>query len=981
MRGVRFALGYMPHRLWGNILQAQFLEMESGKEFYTPREYIQNDSATGAYQRLTPMQREVVQQVDAYSDRNLYKAFSKKKSVKEFQDSVDKDTIQNYIRPYIEKHLFKALEIARENRIAVFVKDKSNRNVFPEDFIQIEKHPADPVFSFQYGESLSYSLNLIHGENKLILNQGYVEIVSFMPCSILLGDSLYFINEIDGKKLKPFMSREQVTIPVDMEQKYFATFVRNTLRDFNTITDGFPVKDLTPSREAELVLEEGLDHEPVWILSFQYNEHSVYPDSRLKRFVNYTGKTGAPEFTRFGRDFEWEERKAVVLNELGLRSRDQKNYILNEKFNKEDVSNIYTAINYMNEVGMLLTESGIKLRHRLLRNYYMGDIKLQLESREKEDWFDLHAVVHFNTHSVPFLELCNHILKGNREYTLPDGEIVVLPEEWFVRYRSMFEFGKIEDDRILVHKQHFSLIEESIGEFHSDTLAQLHKLNEVKSLPESRLPAGLNATLRNYQEEGFKWMCFLQQNGFGGCLADDMGLGKTLQAIAVLLRSKEELPVPEGSSPGVDELALKVGQLDMFGTATQKLTSLIVAPASLMHNWRSECNRFAPGLKVYMHLGGQRNRELTNFSYYDVILSTYHTVRQDIEKLAQFRFHYVILDESQMIKNSSSKLYQSMIELQSDHKMVLTGTPIENSLTDLWSQINFVNPGLLGTLSFFKRSFVFAIEKGKDEDRVEKLKELIRPFILRRTKQEVAQELPPITEQVRYCDMTEAQKRFYEEEKSFARNSILENLEEAGLEKSSMVVLGALTRLRQIANHPAMLEDHEDKDSGKFLEVYRDIESVISEGHKVLMFSSFVKHLELFRSKLETDGVKYAYLTGAQNQRQREKAVKEFQNNSACSVFLISLKAGGVGLNLTAADYVFILDPWWNPAVEMQAMSRAHRIGQEKNVFVYRFISNDSIEEKIQRLQARKRELAEEFVTSNNPLGNLSEKEILELFS
>ena len=261
------------------------------------------------------------------------------------------------------------------------------------------------------------------------------------------------------------------------------------------------------------------------------------------------------------------------------------------------------------------------------------------------------------------------------------------------------------------------------------------------------------------------------------------------------------------------------------------------------------------------------------------------------------------------------------------------------------------------------------------------LPELINPFILRRTKSEVAQELPPIYEQVRFCNMTDVQRRIYEEEKSLARNSILENLEEVGLAKSSIVVLQALTRLRQIANHPDMLEEFDGIDSGKFTEVCRDIESVISEGHKVLIFSSFVKHLNLFRSKIEEDGIHYAYLTGAQNQRQRESAVKDFQRKKSCSLFLISLKAGGVGLNLTAADYVFILDPWWNPAAEMQALNRAHRIGQEKNVFVYRFISNDTIEEKIQHLQVRKRELAETFITSNNPLRDLSEKELLELFS
>ncbi len=961
MRELRFALGYMPHRLWGSILQALFLEKESGKEFFIPIEYIQNDKSTSAYKRLSPIQREVVRIVDSYSDRNLHRMFSKKRTAKEFQDSVDSETIRNHIRPYVEKQLFSAFEIAREHSVSVFIKDKGNRNVFPEDFVRIEKFPADPVFIFKYNGGLSYSLNLIHGESRLIIHNSYTEIVSFEPCIILQGGSLFFINDINGKKLKPFLIKEEVQIPPDVEEKYFASFVRNTLRDYKTITEGFGVKEIPSLKAAELVLEEGLNKQAVWVLSFIYNGEAIHPDSEHRRFVNYTGKREAPGFECFERDFAWEESKVAMLNELGL-------------FSREDQGNLYAAISFINESGLLLGEAGIILRQRLDKDYFLGLIELKVESKEREDWFDLHAIVKFQSQSVPFFELRNYILEGIREYVLPSGEVAILPEEWFGRYRSLFEFGKIEADRIMIHKQHFSMMEGAVKDIHADTLSRLQKLNEVKLLPDLVLPSGLNAKLRDYQVEGYKWLCFLQQNGFGGCLADDMGLGKTLQAIAVLLRSKETQH--PGKEPAQDK-----GQLSMFENRKEKLTSLIIAPASLMHNWKTECNKFAPGLKVFTHVGSQRNRELTNFSYYDLILSTYHTVRQDISTLSEFDFHYIILDESQMIKNPSSKLYQSIIELKSDHKVVLTGTPIENSLADLWSQINFVNPGLLGTLSFFKRSFVHSIEKKGDEKREAKLKELINPFILRRTKQEVARELPPIHEQIRYCDMADDQKRFYEKEKSAARNSLLENLEEIGLEKSSMVVLQALTRLRQIANHPDMVDEKVGMNSGKFTEVYRDIESVLSEGHKVLMFSSFVKHLNLFRDRLDLDKLKYAYLTGGQTQRQREKAVFEFQNDPHCSLFLISLKAGGVGLNLTAADYVFILDPWWNPAAEMQALNRAHRIGQEKNVFVYRFISNDSIEEKIQRLQVRKRELAETFVTANNPLKSLSENELLELFS
>ncbi len=980
MRESRFALGYMPHRLWGSLLQPQVLEKEPGKDFYSLGEYVQNDSSTSAYQRLSPMQREVLQLVDEYSDRSLHRIFSKHKTVKQFQDQVDRPIIINHIRPYIEKKLYAILEIARENRIPVFLKDKSSRNIFPEDFLHLERIPATPVFSFRYEEQLSYALSLIHGDHQLILKDAPIQIVSNDPTSIILGTTLYFISDIDGKKLLPFMSRERILIPPQSERKYFASFVRNTLRDFNTLTEGFEVRTITPGRKAKLILEMGLSNKPVWILALHYNDYIISRNSPTRCFVKYLGEKENNAFEKFERDEAWEQQLVSELNEVGLRSGDETNFYLNHKFNKGDESDIYTAVNFVNEYGSFLQDSGIEISQRLNSEYYLERIDLDIDSREKADWFDIYGVVRLGRLEIPFLSLKSHILEGNRAYELPDGKIFILPEEWFARYRAMFEFGKSTGERIRIHKQHFSLVDKSVRGFQTETLKKLEALNRVESLPEMKLPEGLNASLRSYQVEGFRWLCLLQKNGFGGCLADDMGLGKTLQAIAVLLRSKEEGTEP-GSGLVNQENSIVGRQLSMFNAVSRKHTSLIVVPASLMHNWFRECRKFAPALKILMHIGTQRNRELSNFSYYDLVISTYHTVRQDSMQLSDFRFHYIILDESQMIKNPSSKLYNAIVTLQSEHKVVLTGTPIENSLTDLWSQINFVNPGLLGTLGFFKRSFVQAIEKKKDEAREEKLKELINPFILRRTKEEVARELPPLYEQVRYVNMSESQKRLYEEEKSRVRNAILENFEEVGKERSSMIILSALTRLRQIANHPDMLEEYEGQDSGKFSEVYRNIESVIAEGHKVLLFSSFVKHLDLFKSQLEEDGIGYAYLTGSRNQKQREEAVKNFQTKSKCSLFLISLKAGGVGLNLYAADYVFILDPWWNPAAEMQALSRAHRFGQENSVFVYRFISKDSIEEKIQGLQERKRELAETFVSSNNPLKSLSENELLELFS
>jgi len=329
-----------------------------------------------------------------------------------------------------------------------------------------------------------------------------------------------------------------------------------------------------------------------------------------------------------------------------------------------------------------------------------------------------------------------------------------------------------------------------------------------------------------------------------------------------------------------------------------------------------------------------------------------------------------------MVKNPGSKTYQAIMQLKADNRVVLTGTPIENSLTDLWAQINFLNPGLLGNLNFFRSEFQLPIEKNRDENKQEKLLKMIAPFVLRRTKAHVEPELPPVNEQIIYCDMDDHQELIYEREKSKARNLVIENLSKFGYQKSAIVILQSLTKLRQIANHPALVEDQYFSGSGKYDEIKRNLQSLLQEGYKTLVFSSFVKHLELVADYLENEGVNYARLTG--ETRNREEQIKEFQENEDCPFFLISLKAGGVGLNLTAAEYVLILDPWWNPAAELQAISRAHRIGQDKPVFVYRFISNGTLEEKILKLQERKAELANTFV--NNSLKGIHEEQVMELF-
>jgi SNF2 family DNA or RNA helicase len=434
-----------------------------------------------------------------------------------------------------------------------------------------------------------------------------------------------------------------------------------------------------------------------------------------------------------------------------------------------------------------------------------------------------------------------------------------------------------------------------------------------------------------------------------------MGLGKTLQTLTLLLR-------------------------EHGGTASAASPSLIVVPNSLVFNWQAEARKFAPALKCLQYTGLRRQEQLSKFADHHLIVTTYGTVRQDLELLLQFRFHYVVLDESQTIKNRDAKITRAVLQLQAAHRLSLTGTPIENSAMDLWTQMQFLNPGLLGSESFFGKYYAIPIEKERNERRAEALRKLTAPFIMRRTKEMVATELPPRTDQVQLCEMTAEQQRLYNETKGAIRQTLFSEQALDSLHTNKLQVLSGLQRLRQIAIHPRLVAPEEPIDSGKYTEMWEMLDNILQSGSKVLIFSQFVKFLQIVKYDLIQRGIRFSYIDGSV--RDRGKEVDNFQNDPGIQVFLISLKAGGTGLNLTAAEYVFILDPWWNPAIELQAMNRAHRIGQQKAVFVYKFITEGSIEEKILKLQERKQQLAGDIIqTEDNFFKLLDKDELMDLLA
>ena len=967
-----FALILTKHRIWGTILLPFIIVNDLHRKYFNLAEQLFPFPDTETLGTLSNEEREVVKILNDYSERNLFRLFSKNTNVKEFLEKITKEKNDKFIRPFIESRIYRSLTVARDEAIPVYFQKSKIRTLHPEDQLTICGDPGSPLFRFNRNEEQSsYSLDLETEGQIIKLNNSDIDILCNSPCIIRENNNIVFVSDVDGLKLKPFFTKDSILIPKNTEERYFSGFVLNAVNNFKVEGTGFEIIQTEPVKAPHLKLEIGLKGNPVMILKFNYSGKEFFIDETSTSFTVFENNNNQFTFRKYNRDFDWEKGCIKTLGELGFFTDNEVDFSPPTTGNNK-TGELYNLIEAVNKSWPDLAANGFILSgDNLPQKYNLKPVGISISHRIDNDWFDLKAIVNAGEWEIPFIHFRRNILDGIREYELPDGTILILPEAWFTKYRSIFEFGHSSEDSLRIHKKHFSLLPDTFDDKDCDGCGKLEKLLSPDKIPVLEVPKGLNCEMRRYQAEGLSWLHWLQSANLGGCLADDMGLGKTIQTLALLQYNNENLQ--SGQRRIIED------KTRLFENPVQKFTSLIIVPASLIYNWENEIKRFTPNLKVYSHRGNQRKKSASYFQSFDIILSSYHTVRQDIEIISAFHFHYVILDESQVIKNPGSMIFKTVIRLKSDYKLVLTGTPVENSLTDLWTQLNFVNPGLLGNLSFFRREFAKPIEKLGDDDKELQLRKIIKPFILRRTKEMVAKDLPSVTEQTLFCDMTEEQAKIYDEEKSAVRNSILKNIESSGMEKSAIVVLQGLMKLRQISNHPVMAYEDYLFGSGKFETVLQNMESVVSEGHKILVFSSFVKHLDLYAEVFRKNRTNFSLLTGSSINR--ERIVNGFQLDPGNKIFLISLKAGGLGLNLTAADYVFILDPWWNPAAEVQALSRAHRIGQDKSVFVYRYISSNSIEEKIVRLQEKKSKLADTFIHSNNPLKDIDLNQILDIIA
>jgi superfamily II DNA or RNA helicase len=968
------------HRKLGELLVPYFIERVAGQSFFQLLEIATSENSNNQKLNLSAQAIKVIEIAYEYSEKTLHKTFSKNKNLKDFFNTIEESLITQQIRPYIEKRISKCIEIISGSDLLIYKKEKNYMVVHDEELINVIKQPVQPVFNFIKTDSdFKYFLSLRgKGKDIKLFNQHH-SILSQKPCIVIVGKELLRVENIDSKKLLPFFTRDLITIPKSAERDYLDTFVKNAILNFPVKAIGFKIIEVNVEPKASLTLEPNLSGRPVLMLRFIYERAVFSYGSQKIAEVFLEEKDNTYIYFKYNRKIDVEERNVENLISSGFENEVGMAFKMKLLSGSPD-QQFFEFINWLNRNTCRLRELGFEInKPKTDKDYYLGSILLDLKIDDSLDWFDLKAVVTFGEFIFPFTRFRKHIIMGIREFTLPNNQVVILPDEWFANYREIFVFGNDEGDKIQLKKHHFQMLREAIGDESGNTLLKLSNKLELANTNDFKVPEKINATLREYQKVGANWMYQMYSNNFGGCLADDMGLGKTLQTLTLLMKVKEEISkstVIPASKKSTHQLSLF--DIPAFTGGEPLNTSLIVMPVSLLHNWENEINKFAPSLSVYKFFGTQRTRNFNELLTVDIVLASYGVVRNDIESLRELNFKYVILDESQSIKNPDSKIYKAVVQLQSEHKLVLTGTPIENSLTDLWAQLNFLNRDLLKSQHYFREEFVVPIEKHNDIEKQKKLQVIISPFILRRKKEEVVKELPSLTEQLLYCEMTEEQHKIYEKEKSYVRNMLFDTIDKQGYEKSAILILKALNKLRLLANHPILTEPDYEGDSGKFDEIMRSIENVVEEKHKVLIFSSYVKHLNLVAEYLKKQAWPFTMLTGAIKNRQN--VIDKFQKEEDTRVFLISLKAGGTGLNLTAADYVFMLDPWWNPASENQAISRAHRIGQDKKVFVYRFLSRDTIEEKIQLLQQRKSAMADLFINNNNPFKSIRKEDIVDLF-
>ena len=691
-----------------------------------------------------------------------------------------------------------------------------------------------------------------------------------------------------------------------------------------------------------------------WPEGIGWQERRVPPVAMLELHERHGSAQGTPLFAYDnaaieallpGRAVYDEQRRMVFLRDSAEEERKIE-ALWREGFTRYHSAVSIPTARIMDAIPKLM-EAGWQVR--IPDGIFAGSGDLELEISSGIDWFDVNGSVTFGAEKVRLPRLLNALRKGESVVRLDDGRLGLVRSEWREQLEPFLAAASDEQESGLRFRRNQVLLLDALlatrAEVSFDDVFEQarRRILDVQVVPEQP-PDSFLGELRPYQSEALGWFSFLRELGFGGCLADDMGLGKTVQVLAMLEQRRR-------------------------AAGSERRPSLVVAPRSVVFNWKSEAARFTPQLRLLDHSTPDRVRDADHFAQFDVVLTTYALLRREAELFADVEFDYAILDEAQAIKNASSQAAKAAMLLRAQHRLALSGTPVENHLGELGSLFEFLNPGMLRAKSTGVTKLLRHAGSKAPDAAVARtmLSRAVRPFILRRTKTQVAPELPDRVEQTIWCELEPKQRKLYDELRDFYRASLLGRVAEKGMNNSKIHILEALLRMRQAACHPGLVDKKRvGETSAKLDSLFEELPILIEGGHKVLVFSQFTSLLAIVRSEVRKRNLQHAYIDGAT--RDREAEVQRFQTDPQVPLFLISLKAGGLGLNLTAAEYVFLLDPWWNPAVEAQAIDRAHRIGQSRNVFAYRLVARDTIEEKILQLQQNKRALADAIIGEENSI-------------
>ncbi len=818
--------------------------------------------------------------------------------------------------------------------------------------LQIDSRPGTMVFNVsESGGELSFFPEIEWPDATLPVSDD-MTVLSGRPLWILVDDRARFVGNVSGDDL---LRLKQMSAPLVVPAKDRELFLSRAFpaltRRFTLRSSGNLFKTIDDPPVPRLYLSESKG-ELLVRLRFGYGEgvevaaESTVPETQE---IYFSG----PTIVTVKRDSPAEETARDRLRESGLRETDHAPQPFRFTPTVEPLLWLTERLPGLATTGFEVYGQENLTRYRVRS----GPSSIAFSVASGIDWFDLSVDASFEGTPASLHAFVEAVREGRRYVRLTDGSYGILPGEFLKRFKAAALFGDNTQSGLRFSRAHVALLEDlSDGmELTGDEAFQTYRdrMRSFSGISHQSLPGEFCATLRPYQHGGYDWLRFLHEFRFGGLLADDMGLGKTVQTLALLA----------------------------FVHANHDLRpSLIIVPTSLVHNWQREAERFAPSLRVLTYHGLDRKRVRDAFESHDLVVTSYGILRRDIDFLRGVPFTYVILDESQNIKNFASVNARAARHLQAEHRLALTGTPVENNLTELWSQIHFLNPGLLGGLKTFTDHYVRSIERDHNEETAASLRRMLHPFLLRRTKELVAADLPAKFESVVLCDMDELQRSAYHHWREYYRQAILRSFDTVGVRRSTVKVLEGLTKLRLVCCHPSLADERYRGGSGKFSAFEEMLDDILQEGHKVLVFSQFVRMLTILRHHFDRLTIPYEYLDG--RTLHRKTHVDRFQDDASVKAFLISLRAGGTGLNLTAADYVIHYDPWWNPAVEAQATDRTHRIGQTRQVFSYKLITRDSVEEKILELQEKKKHLVSSVITTEPGfLKSLSREEIEDLFS